>query len=354
MRHVSTGISSRALLPRRQTRRYAVSDKIDRGSDRPDWTGDTLVSKAVNVAIQTPMIFSLLKLGARQQMKATAESSDIAWTTCVKSLESESAQLQGLFEQVEDKDVLYPDYFTQPFHGYDEGNMNWLAAFEAEPATYSMAMRVWKDEVGLQPVVAQDRLRDTAFDMVKGYMKEFDCRDIEIILDIGCSVGVSTRYVARSWPKASVVGLDLSPFMLSVGLLRKHKGGALFGLKEQNENISYVHGNAEHTKFDSESFDAVSCQFLLHELPPEPTRAIAQECMRILRPGGVCFFLDNNPKSTVIQNLPAPIFTLMKSTEPHSDAYYAFDTEACLQDAGFQHVKTFESDPRHRVILAKK
>ncbi|KAI8104849.1 hypothetical protein M9435_000028 [Picochlorum sp. BPE23] len=361
LRHVSTclrnggaSVPSLTVPPRQQRKTYAVSEKIESGSDRPDWTGDTVISKAVNLAIETPLIFNLLKLGARQQMKATAENSDIAWSSCVKALESDLSRLQRLFEEVEDKEVEYPDYFTKPFHGYDEGNMNWLAAFEAEPATYSMAMRVWKDEVGLQPVVAQDRLRDTAFDMVKGYMEECDCRDIERILDIGCSVGVSTTYVARSWPKASVVGMDLSPYMLSVALLRKQQGGALFGLQHEKENVTYVHGNAEHTKFDSESFDAVSCQFLLHELPPEPTRAIAEECMRILRPGGTCFFLDNNPKSAVIQNLPAPLFTLMKSTEPHSDEYYAFDTEACLRQAGFEHVRTLESDPRHRLILATK
>lgn len=32
-------------------------------------------------------------------------------------------------------------------------------------------------------------------------------------------------------------------------------------------------------------------------------------------------------RSKVIQNLPPVIFTLMKSTEPHSDVYYTFDVE---------------------------
>lgn len=343
-RHVPSSLQRIGVSVPPRTRVQA-SDRIDGGTDRPDWTGDTIISRAVNVAIQTPVIFNLLKLGARQQMKMTAERSGIPWNADVKALESDSAILKELFEQVEDKEVSYPEYFTLPFHGYDEGNMNWLAAFEAEPATYSMAMRIWKDEGGLQPTTAQDRLRETAFDMAREYMKEVECRDIEKILDIGCSVGVSTRYIARSWPDASVYGLDLSPYMLSVALYRE---------QEQNAGISYVHGNAEHTNFDSESFDAVSCQFLLHELPPGPTLSIFEECFRVLRPGGTLFCVDNNPKSTVIQNLPAPIFTLMKSTEPHSDEYYAHDTEACLQQAGFEHVRTLVCDPRHRVILAMK
>ena len=106
--------------------------------------------------------------------------------------------------------------------------------------------------------------------------------------------------------------------------------------------------------FPAESFDVVSCQFILHELPPQPTQKIMEECLKILKPGGVLFLVDNDPKSDVIQNLPPAIFTLMKSTEPHSDEYYAWDQERCLHDVGFVDINTTPSDPRHRLILARK
>jgi len=35
-------------------------------------------------------------------------------------------------------------------------------------------------------------------------------------------------------------------------------------------------------------------------------------------------------RSKVIQTLPPAIFTLMKSTEPHSDVYYTFDVEVAF------------------------
>ena len=56
-------------------------------------------------------------------------------------------------------------------------------------------------------------------------------------------------------------------------------------------------------------------------------------------------------RSKTIQNLPPALFTLMKSTEPHSDLYYQMDIEAALRDAGFQHVVTKEADHRHRAVL---
>ena len=38
--------------------------------------------------------------------------------------------------------------------GYDQGNLNWLAAFEVEPASDVMALWVWKTEQ-LTPLEAQ-------------------------------------------------------------------------------------------------------------------------------------------------------------------------------------------------------
>ena len=32
-------------------------------------------------------------------------------------------------------EVKYPAYYTRPFHGYDQGNLNWLAACELEAST---------------------------------------------------------------------------------------------------------------------------------------------------------------------------------------------------------------------------
>lgn len=50
-------------------------------------------------------------------------------------------------------------------------------------------------------------------------------------------------------------------------------------------------------------------------LPQHAIRDILTEAVRIVRPGGVVFFTDNDPRSPVIQSLPPAIFTLMKSTE---------------------------------------
>ena len=79
-----------------------------------------------------------------------------------------------------------------------------------------------------------------------------------------------------------------------------------------------------------------------------------KEAHRVLKPGGTFVMTDNNPQSPVIQNLPPALFTLMKSTEPHSNEYYTIDVQQMLRDAGFEHVQQKQTDPRHRTVCATK
>ena len=173
-------------------------------------------------------------------------------------------------------DLTYPDYYQQPFHAYEDGNLCWLAAFEAEAATYSMAMRIWPQE-NLTWQAANARLRGT-FHAVLAQAIQTEVRDI---LDLGCSVGLSTRalhefYTQHQGQPPHTVGLDLSPYMLSVAQARDTTGAI----------AQWLHAPAEATGLPDESFDLVALQFVTHELPRTAARAIFQEARRLLRPGG--------------------------------------------------------------------
>lgn len=77
------------------------------------------------------------------------------------------------------------------------------------------------------------------------------------------------------------------------------------------------------------------------------------EGARLLRPGGVIALVDQDPGSAVIRRLPAPIATLLKSTEPYLQKYFRLDLPAAGQQAGFQEVRAEACDPRHRVLVAR-
>ena len=76
------------------------------------------------------------------------------------------------------------------------------------------------------------------------------------------------------------------------------------------------------------------------------------EAARLLRPGGVVALVDQDPDSAVIRRLPAPIATLLKSTEPYLEEYFSLDLPVALEQAGFQDVRREACDPRHRVLVA--
>ncbi len=309
---------------------------------KPDWAGNDLLSKFVNVLINTKPIYELMKIQARNVLIKTAEKKGVPWRKNCQDLANSPAI--SLFNEINDPNVTYPDYYQVPFHAYPEGNLSWQAAFEASSATYAMCLRVWPKE-DITAETAQERLRGSFLSILGEYCPKI----VHNALDIGCSVGISTRSLhqylgQRQSEPVKTVGLDLSPYMLSVAKVQDVEG----------EISQWVHGLAEKTEFADNSFDVVTLQFLLHELPGVASKAIFTEILRILRPNGCLAIVDNNPKSTVIQNLPPVLFTLMKSTEPWSDDYYTFDVENALQEVGFEHKTTLESDPRHRTIIAIK
>ena len=288
---------------------------------------------------------SLLFWQARRVIIRTAERNGIAWRARREELR---AAAEPLLAASVDPATAVPAYYRAPFHAYPEGNLCWPAACEAEQATASMALRVWPGET-LTPEQAQARLRAAIFAVIEPSL----AGPVHNALDLGCSVGVSTLALA-DWLEARqathgggpvrVQGLDLSPQMLAVARVRDGKGRI----------AAWHHAAAEATGLPAASFDLVTLQYVCHELPAAATRAVLAEAARLLRPGGVIALVDQDPDSAVIRRLPAPIGTLLKSTEPYLEEYFRLDLAAALSGAGFTVERRQACDPRHRVMVARR
>ncbi|KAE9456040.1 hypothetical protein C3L33_12039, partial [Rhododendron williamsianum] len=241
--------------------------------------------------------------------------------------------------------------YLNPFHAYDEGNLSWLAAAEAEAATMSMVRRAIPDASSLDE--ANQIVRGNWLNAIEQHHQQFSGNAmIENILDIGCSVGVSSRYLANKFPSAKVTGLDLSPYFLAVAQFKEKKS------TPRKNSISWVHANGEDTGLPAQSFDIVSIAYVLHECPARAILNLVKEAFRLLRPGGTFAVTDNSPKSKILQELSPVLFTLMKSTEPFLDEYYLTDLEGKMREAGFVNIRTILTDPRHRtastIVVAKR
>jgi len=278
---------------------------------------------------------------ARRLIIRTAEGRGIAWRARREQL---LAQAEPLLATSTDPTTVPPAYYRARFHAYDQGNLCWEAACEAEQATDAMALRVWPGE-RLTPQQAQERLRAAIFAAIEPSLTA----PVHRALDMGCSVGVGTQALwswldRREGGEVRVEGLDLAPQMLAVARARDPQGRI----------AAWHHAAAEASGLPTASFDLITLQFVCHELPAEATRAVLAEVARLLRPGGVVALVDQDPDSEVIRRLPAPIATLLKSTEPYLEDYFRLDLPAALAEAGFRNCRREAVDPRHRVLVASR
>lgn len=294
----------------------------------------SVASRLVNGILAIKPLANLAKHQARQMMIKRAERIGVPWRNEVKTLQARDWK-QDL-AQVENPQITYPDYYLTSFHAYETGNLSWLAAFEVEVAARAVHAKIWQD-AGAQ---GDAKLRQSYHDLLSLQLSQ----PPQDILDVGCSVGLSTFALQEIYPQAQVTGLDLSSYFLAVAKYRA----------EQNQaKINWVHACAESTGLPDEAFDLVSLCLICHELPQLATRQIFAEARRLLRPGGHISIMDMNPQSEVFKKMPPYILTLLKSTEPYLDQYFTLDIEQALVEAGFQTPTITQNSPRHRTVIAQ-
>ena len=102
-----------------------------------------LASRLVNGILAIQPLAKLAKHQARQMMIKRAHKIGVPWLEQVQELRAMNWQTH--LAQVENPQLVYPDYYRRSFHAYDEGNLSWEAALEVEVAAYAVHARIWPD-----------------------------------------------------------------------------------------------------------------------------------------------------------------------------------------------------------------
>jgi SAM-dependent methyltransferase len=297
-------------------------------------TAPSLTSQFANTLLSIKPLANLAKQQARNMMIKRAERIGVPWRQRVQELRTHDWDSE--LAEVQNPELTYPDYYLRSFHAYDGGNLSWDAALELEVAAYTVHAGIWPD-AGAK---GDPQLRQNYHDIVKEQIT-IQPRDI---LDLACSVGLSTFALQQIYPQANLTGVDLSPYFLAV---------AQYNSRQRNAKINWRHAAAESTGLPDASFDLISVFLLFHELPQDAAKQILSEARRLLRPGGYLTIMDMNPKSEVYAKMPPYILTLLKSTEPYLDEYFNLDIEQAIVDAGFHPPRITPNSPRHRTIVAQ-
>lgn len=149
------------------------------------------------------------------------------------------------------------------------------------------------------------------------------------VLDMGCGFGKSTVPLAHAFPRAEVVGVDVSEPCLKLA--------AADAAADRVKNVSFRQADARHTGLGGERFDLVTSTMLLHELPAESVDATLAETRRLLAPGGVSIHLDFRTEDPFWQ------FVMyghgVRNNEPFLEPLLRMDLAAAYRKAGFEDVR---------------
>lgn len=328
-----------------------------------------LTSQLVNGILSIKPLSNLAKHQARSMMIKRAEAIGVYWREEVKQLRSRgttaefSPEWDAELADIRNADLNYPDYYLRSFHAYEQGNLSWDAAMEVEVAAYAVHARLWQDAGAKGDAM----LRQSYHTLLQQYLSYSP----QTILDIGCSVGMSTFALQALYPNAQLTGVDLSPYFLTIAQYRAQQRRmnrqqiqhqvqyqVQYQVQHQERELhvsspTWLHAAAETTGLSAASFDLVSAHLLFHELPQSAAIEILHEARRLLKPGGYFALMDMNPKSEVYAKMPPYILTLLKSTEPYLDEYFTLDLERAIYEAGFAQPIVISNSARHRTVIAQ-
>jgi SAM-dependent methyltransferase len=304
----------------------------DRSTPRPG--APTLTSRLIGGLLSVKPVWAVARHQARSMMIRRAERLGIPWSDTVADLRA--LDWQPRWQAVADESLTYPANYRASFHGYDAGHLCWEAAFEFEVASRAV-------HAPLYPDVAADSDRA----LRRGYQQVLAAalpQPPAVILDLHCTVGLSSFALRQAFPGAEVTGLDFSPHYLAVAQHHNEE--------RQGGVCTWRHALPEATGLSDRSFDLVSAFLLFHEMPAATSRRIFREARRLVRPGGSFALMDMNPACGAYQTMPATVMTLLRSTEPYMEQYFALDLEEELLAAGFDAVSCRPCSPRHRAVIA--
>jgi ubiquinone/menaquinone biosynthesis C-methylase UbiE len=202
----------------------------------------------------------------------------------------------------------YPAYYRQNFHFQSGG---WFTAESADR---------YEAQVEALFGGAAGAMRRRALSLLARAWRERDHRGAAVV-DLACGAGAFLSDLAAAFPRARLIGADLSPAYLEAA--RRAVPGAVF-----------VQAKAEQLPFADASLDALTSVYLFHELPPKVRAMVAAEIARVLKPGGLLAFADSiqpadEPRmARLLEAFPAHFH------EPFYASYAACDLTGLFAEAG--------------------
>ena len=110
------------------------------------------------------------------------------------------------------------------------------------------------------------------------------------ILDIGCGAGALTNRVAKTFPNATLIGMDFWGSGWSYAKEQCEKNAQIEGVGNRTQ---FQKGDAAKLDFADETFDGAVSNFVFHEVrSAADKRDVVREALRVVKRGGAFAFQD--------------------------------------------------------------
>jgi len=128
------------------------------------------------------------------------------------------------------------------------------------------------------------------------------------ILEVGCGTGNLLTQLAKSFPQARCIGVDIDEHSLVAARERSQKAGVADRAEARKGTVGSAVGSA--------SVDAVVMVEVLHEIAPDIRPAVIKESAAALKPGGWLVIVDETyPSTREEMRQPEFLFPLMTGFE---------------------------------------
>ncbi|GIW12177.1 MAG: hypothetical protein KatS3mg061_3234 [Dehalococcoidia bacterium] len=165
------------------------------------------------------------------------------------------------------------------------------------------------------------------------------------ILDVGCAIGEAAILLAKLFPQAEVIGVDLSPPMLRWARREAARQGVT--------NVVFYHRDfCDLSYWPDASFDFVYENYCLHEVPTYAGLACVREMIRLTRPGGRLAFADWPPAEDAAELEERQ--AMVDRNEPFMLQYLDLRLEERLVELGLINVQRMVRVGRNMLVTAEK
>lgn len=158
------------------------------------------------------------------------------------------------------------------------------------------------------------------------------------VLEIGCGTGAFSGILLKELPSLHLTCCDISLKSIRVALSRYGK----------YKNVRFETADVISMHYAVNSFDCIIGNSVLHHLP---VNLVLEECLRILKPGGMILFFEPNmmnPEVAMLKNIRI-IGRIFQDTD-NETAFFRWSLAKILGSIGFQNISVQPFDFLHPIV----